>query len=138
MMQPVLRFANRLRLFGLIGLIFALAVLFFAPFLNTHFSFKLVTMALATLTAGASLYLLFESVLFRHMASFDSELTACYAMDDFLFRAGLRKRVQKVRKIEERIAGTRKIISIWTILIFLLLVALLADTLFPNTWSHYV
>jgi hypothetical protein len=70
-----------------------------------------------------SLYLLFDAVLFRLMASYENEAAGGIAVDRFLARAGLRTLPETNRPLAERMAGTARMLNLQraALLVFLLL-----------------
>lgn len=78
------------------------------PFGNP--SLWVVFVALALLTLGLSLYLCFDAVLFRLFASGPDETSAGTAVDVFLASTKLRVRSSSERSLDERMAGTMRLI----------------------------
>jgi hypothetical protein len=70
-----------------------------------------------------SLYLLFDAILFRLLASYENEAAGGVAVDRFLARAGLRPLPEVSRPLAERMAGTARILNFQraALLVFLML-----------------
>ena len=70
-----------------------------------------------------SAYLLFDAMLFRLLSSCENEAAGGIAVDRFLARAGLRKLPQTNRSLDERMAGTARLLNFQraTLLVFLAL-----------------
>jgi hypothetical protein len=75
-----------------------------------------------------SLYLLFDAMLFRLMASYDNEAAGGIAIDRFLARTSLRQLPETSRTLAERIAGTKRILNFQraALLVFLALLVSMA------------
>jgi hypothetical protein len=62
-------------------------------------------------TLGLSLLLLFDALLFRLMASHESEAAGGAAVDDLLARMRLKPAPKSLRSLDARIAGTRRLLA---------------------------
>jgi hypothetical protein len=67
--------------------------------------------AAAASVIALSLYLLFDAMLFRLLASYENEDSGGIAIDRFLSRTGLRKLPETNRALAERMAGTARLLS---------------------------
>ncbi|MBZ9847237.1 hypothetical protein LB565_04440 [Mesorhizobium sp. CA14] len=70
-----------------------------------------VAAASAVVVLGLSTLLLFDALLFRLMASHGDEVSGGSAVDDMLARMRLKAASPTPRPIDERIAGTRKLLA---------------------------
>ncbi len=61
------------------------------------------------MTILLSVNLVFDALLFRLIASHASEAEGCAAVDDVLARMRLKPRPARLRGIQERVAGTRRV-----------------------------
>ncbi len=75
-----------------------------------------------------SIHLLFDALLFRLFASYESEDAGGVAVDRFLVRAGLRKQPDSNRTLAERMAGTTRLLNFQraALLVFLALFVFMA------------
>jgi len=71
----------------------------------------LVAAASAMVVLGLSALLLFDALLFRLMASHDDEASGGVAVDDVLARMRLKPSPATPRPLDERIAGTRRLLA---------------------------
>ena len=109
-------FAAKLRLNGLAGIALLTAALISLPnYADFQKSFGFLLWSGFALSAAAalalSLYLLFDALLFRLVASYENEAAGGIAVDRFLARVGLRKLPETSRPLEERIAGTSRLLN---------------------------
>jgi hypothetical protein len=114
--SPAEAFAAKLRVHALAGIALVGAALFGLPvFVDFQKPLSLLFWSGFVLSAAAalalSLYLLFDAMLFRLMASYDNEAAGGIAIDRFLARAGLRKLPETNRALAERMAGTARILN---------------------------
>jgi hypothetical protein len=75
---------------------------------------RLIWMGLIIAAAASlalSVYLLFDAMLFRLLASYENEAAGGIAVDRFLARAGLRPLPETSRTLTERMAGTARILN---------------------------
>lgn len=82
-----------------------------------------LALVITALTASLlSLYLCFEALLFRLLASFPDAAAGGAAVDDFLARARLRKPASIPRSLQDRMHGTKRIIwlQLFALLAFLI------------------
>ena len=126
-------FAAKLRVNALAGMALVGAVFFglpvFVDFQTPESLFLWSCLALAAAAALAlSLYLWFDAMLFRLLASYKNEDAGCIAVDRFLARAGLRKLPEESRTLEARMAGTARILNYQraALLVFLALFVFMA------------
>jgi hypothetical protein len=70
---------------------------------------------------GLTIYLAFEALLFRMIASYNDLASALKAIDAFLRRSGLRPDTRENRTFAERIAGTQRLLNIQRAALFLFL-----------------
>ncbi|MBZ9763639.1 hypothetical protein LB553_22550 [Mesorhizobium sp. CA8] len=70
-----------------------------------------VAAASAVVVLGLSTLLLFDALLFRLMASHGDEVSGGSAVDDMLARMRLKPASLTPRPLEERVAGTRKLLA---------------------------
>ncbi|MEI9405475.1 hypothetical protein [Mesorhizobium argentiipisi] len=70
-----------------------------------------VAAASAVVVLGLSTLLLFDALLFRLMASHGDEVSGGSAVDDMLTRMRLKPAPPTPRPLEERVAGTRKLLA---------------------------
>ncbi|PBB32398.1 hypothetical protein [Mesorhizobium sp. WSM3882] len=71
----------------------------------------LVAAASAIVVLGFSALLAFDALLFRLMASHDNERSGCAAVDDVLARMRLKPASSSPRPLDDRIAGTRRLLA---------------------------
>ncbi|MDX8515712.1 hypothetical protein [Mesorhizobium captivum] len=71
----------------------------------------LVAAASAVVVLGFSALLLFDALLFRLMASHDDDVSGGAAVDDLLARMRLKPAPSSSRSLDERIAGTRRLLA---------------------------
>lgn len=62
-------------------------------------------------TLGLSIYLVFDALLFRLISSYVDVESGCRAVDAYLRRTGLREEPETPRSLDDRIAGTRKMLN---------------------------
>jgi hypothetical protein len=123
-----LAFAVKLRMhaFGALALLGAgfVSLPYVADFQSplSHLIWMGMIMAAAA-SLALSLYLLFDAMLFRLMASYENEAAGGIAVDRFLARAGLRPLPEVSRPLAERTAGTARILNFQraALLVFLML-----------------
>lgn len=109
-------FAMKLGVNAIAGIALVGAVFLGLPvFVDFHRPLSLLLWTAFVLAAAAalalSLYLLFDSMLFRLLASFENETAGGIAVDRILVSAGLRKLPQMSRTVTERIAGTARLLN---------------------------
>ncbi len=126
-------FAAKLRISALAGIALVGAVFFglpvFAGFQKPASLLLWSGFALAAAAALAlSIYILFDAMLFRLLASYEIEEAGCIAVDRFLARAGLRKLPEENRTLAARIAGTARLLNYQhaALLVFLALFVFMA------------
>jgi hypothetical protein len=123
-----LAFAVKLRIhvFGALALLGAAFVsLPYAADFQSPLS-RLIWMGMIMAAAASlalSLYLLFDAILFRLLASYENEAAGGIAVDRFLARAGLRPLPEVSRTLSERMVGTARILNFQraALLVFLML-----------------
>ncbi|MET3597217.1 MULTISPECIES: hypothetical protein [Mesorhizobium] len=71
----------------------------------------LVAAASAVMVLGLSALLIFDALLFRLMASHDDEASGGAAVDDLLARMRLKPAPSSSRLLDDRIAGTRRLLA---------------------------
>ncbi|TGV27427.1 hypothetical protein [Mesorhizobium sp. M4B.F.Ca.ET.143.01.1.1] len=71
----------------------------------------LVAAAAALATLAFTALILFDALLFRLMASHDSEVSGGGAVDDLLARMRLKPTPAETRSLDQRIAGTRRLLT---------------------------
>ncbi|RUW64838.1 hypothetical protein, partial [Mesorhizobium sp. M1E.F.Ca.ET.063.01.1.1] len=71
----------------------------------------LVAAAAALATLAFIALILFDALLFRLMASHDSEVSGGGAVDDLLARMRLKPTPAQTRSLDQRIAGTRRLLT---------------------------
>ncbi|RRH88312.1 hypothetical protein EH240_35265 [Mesorhizobium tamadayense] len=71
----------------------------------------LVAAASAVVVLGISALLALDVLLFRLMASHDNERSGCGAVDDLLARMRLRPAPSSPRPLDDRVAGTRRLLA---------------------------
>lgn len=71
----------------------------------------LVAAASAIAVLGLSALLLFDALLFRLMTSHDDEASGGAAVDDLLARMRLKPAPSSLRSLDDRIAGTRRLLA---------------------------
>ncbi|TIS53834.1 MAG: hypothetical protein E5W93_15145, partial [Mesorhizobium sp.] len=71
----------------------------------------LIAAASAVVVLGLSALLLFDALLFRLMASHDDEVSGGAAVDDMLARMRLKSAPPTPRPLDDRIAGTRRLLA---------------------------
>jgi|GEM_PF-1743790 len=80
-----------------------------------HAPFAMLGLLAATASAvvvlGLSVLLLFDALLFRLMASHDDALSGGAAVDDLLVRMRLKPALAAPRPLDDRIAGTRRLLT---------------------------
>lgn len=109
-------FAAKLRVNALAGIALVGAGLFGVPvFVDFQKPISLFLWSGLALGAAAALalsvYLLFDALLFRLLASYENEEAGCIAVDRFLARAGLRKLPKESRPLAARMAGTARLLN---------------------------
>ena len=67
--------------------------------------------ASAVVVLGLSALLFFDALLFRRMATYDGELSGGAAVDDLLARMRLKPAPAAPRPLDDRIAGTRRLLA---------------------------
>jgi hypothetical protein len=70
---------------------------------------------------GFTIYLAFEAVLFRMIASYNDLASALKAIDAFLRRSGLRPDTRENRSFTDRLAGTQRLLNFQRAALFLFL-----------------
>lgn len=74
---------------------------------------RILVLAVFVLFGGVavllSVILVFDALLFRLIASHESEAGGCAAVDDLLARMQLKPRPGRLRHLAERVAGTRRL-----------------------------
>jgi hypothetical protein len=70
---------------------------------------------------GLTVYLAFEAVLFRMIASYNDLASALKAIDAFLRRSGLRPDPREHRSFADRLSGTQRILNVQRAALFLFL-----------------
>ncbi|WP_192244233.1 hypothetical protein [Mesorhizobium silamurunense] len=86
----------------------------------------LVAAASAVAVLGLSALLLFDALLFRLIASHDDEVSGGAAVDDILARMRLKPGPATPRPLDDRIAGTRRLLARQRIALAIFVVAFLA------------
>ena len=126
-------FAAKLRVSAVAGIALAGAVFFSLPvFIDFQKPPSLLIWSAFALSAAAalalSLYLLFDALLFRLLASYENEAAGCVAVDRFLARAGLRALPEESRPLAARMAGTMRLLNFQraALLVFLALFVFMA------------
>lgn len=126
-------FAIRLRFNAFAGIGLVGAVFFGLPvFVSFQSSASLILWPALALAAAAALalsvYLLFDAMLFRLIASHESEAAGGKAVDDFLAKSGLRKAPDANRTLAARMAGTMRLLRFQraALLVFLALFVFMA------------
>ena len=80
-----------------------------------HTAWDIAATGAAIVSAGAtvalSANLLFDAYLFRLIARHSTEAQGCEAVDALLARTGLKRRPARLRGLEERMAGTRRLVA---------------------------
>ncbi|RWE29030.1 hypothetical protein, partial [Mesorhizobium sp.] len=71
----------------------------------------LVASASAVVVLGLSALLVFDALLFRLMATHDDEVSGGAAVDDLLARMRLKPAPANKRPLDDRIAGTRRLLT---------------------------
>jgi hypothetical protein len=109
-------FAAKLRRNALAGIALLAAALISLPIyadFQKPFGFPLWSgLVLSAAAALAlSLYLLFDAMLFRLLASYENEAAGGIAVDRFLARVGFRKLPETSRPLEQRMTGTTRLLN---------------------------
>jgi hypothetical protein len=122
------RFAAHLMRTGIAWLFVIILILILLPRIApVPTGWHWLALVITALTASSlSLYLCFESLLFRLLASFPDEAEGGAAVDDFLARARLRKPAAALRSLDDRMRGTKRITWLQRLALLAFLVALVS------------
>jgi hypothetical protein len=109
-------FATKLRINAYAAIALAGAALMALPILAdfqkpVHILLWIGFVSAGAAALGLSLYLLFDAMLFSLLASYENEAAGGMAVDRFLSRTRLRKLPETNRCLEERMAGSSRLMN---------------------------
>jgi hypothetical protein len=108
--QAAARFSSRLMWNGTLSLLLVALSLTFLPAQLPGPTIWAVVVATSFIAFGLSLYLCFDALLFRLIATAAVEAEGMKDVDAFLARTGLRKADEPIRPVADRIRGTARIV----------------------------
>jgi hypothetical protein len=122
------RFASHLMRTGIASLFIIILLLILLPRIAAlPTGWHWLALVITALTASSlSLYLCFEALLFRLLASFPDAAAGGAAVDDYLSRAGLRKPAAALRSLQDRMHGTKRIIWLQRLALLAFLITLVS------------
>ncbi|KAA9368634.1 MULTISPECIES: hypothetical protein [Ochrobactrum] len=115
-LDQALDIAGRLRRNAFFGIGIAVVILSSAPFLRSihDLAFWLIWPLLfvsVLIVMGIATHLLFDAALFRLLASSTDEKQGLTELDTILARMGLRAKTETLRPLNDRIAGSKRILG---------------------------
>lgn len=123
--QTARRFADALFYNSAISLALVAAVFLALPVFIDLTGVDLIFWPLFALSffalAGLTLYLAFDALLFRMLSTYNDLGSGLKAIDAFLRRSGLRPDTRESRSLDERIAGTQRLLNFQRAALFLFL-----------------